>query len=144
MNETTGTPTPPPGVPAPARPPAPALGTTASGLDPRFAAMLAYLIGWVTGLLFYFLERDNRFVRFHAVQSIAALGALWALGVSFWILGFLSVFVSAAAFRVLMWLAELTWIAATIVWLICLYKAYSGERWKLPVAGDIADRASRA
>ena len=131
----------PVGPPAiPARAAGSRLGTTSTGLDPRVAATLSYLVGWLTGLLFYLLERDNKYVRFHAMQSIVGLGALWALGVSFWILGFLTVFVSATGFRILMWMAEITWLAGVIVWLICLFKAYSGERWKLPIAGDVAER----
>ena len=131
--------------PHPPPPPLPArvdYGSTSTGLDPKVAAMLSYLIGWVTGVLFFLVERDNRYVRFHAMQSIVALGGLWALGVGFWILGFLAVFVSAGAFRLMMWLAQITWLAGVILWLICLFKAYAGEWWKVPVAGDIAERVA--
>ena len=46
------------------------LGTTASGIDANLAAALAYAVGWVTGLAFYFFEPDNKFVRFHALQAL--------------------------------------------------------------------------
>jgi uncharacterized membrane protein len=123
----------------------PASGPAASstGLDPRVAAALAYLVGWLSGLILFLLERDSEYVRFHAMQSIVALGVLWALGVSLWILGFLAVFVSATGFQVLIWLAQAVWAVGLIVWIVCLFKASAGERWKLPVAGEVAERLAR-
>ena len=118
----------------------PSLGTTNTGLDPRIAAALAYLVGWLTGILFYLIEPENRYVRFHAAQSIVGLGGLWLIGVVLFSMSFMSMFVSAGGFHMMMWLAQLTWLAGLIVWLICLFKAYSGEMWKLPIAGDIAER----
>jgi uncharacterized membrane protein len=119
---------------------APPIDTSSTGLDPKIAATLAYLVGWLTGLLFFLLERDSRYVRFHALQSLLGLGAIWALGVTFFALGFVTVFFSSATFRVMMWFAEVVWIAGVVVWLVCLYKAYNGERWKLPVVGAVAER----
>lgn len=115
-------------------------GPSSTGLEPRVAAALSYLIGWVTGILFFVLEERSRYVRFHAMQSIIALGGLWALGVAFWVLSFLSVFVSATGFHVLMWTAQGTWLVGVIVWLVCLFKAYAGDWWKLPIAGTVAER----
>jgi hypothetical protein len=51
------------------------LGTTASGLDANVAATLAYSLGWVTGLAFLFFEEENKFVRFHAWQSVIVFGS---------------------------------------------------------------------
>jgi uncharacterized membrane protein len=124
----------------PAAQEAPDWGTSSTGLDPKIAAMLSYLVGWVTGLIFYVIERDNRYVRFHAMQSIIGLGGLWAIGLGFWILAVLMLFVTSGGFGLMMRLAQLVWLMAFIAWLICLFKAYSGEWWKLPVAGDLAER----
>ena len=52
------------------------LGTTSTGIQPNVAALLSYLLGWVTGLIFFLIEKDNKFVRFHAMQSIIVFGAL--------------------------------------------------------------------
>jgi uncharacterized membrane protein len=126
------------GEPAPRVLPTP--GTTDTGLDPRLAAALAYLIGAPTGALFILLERRNRFVCLHAFQSIVGLGGLWLAGAAVWGLAMLTVFVSVDLFRVLMWLADLIWIATAAAWLACLYKAVNGEWWRLPLAGRAAER----
>ncbi len=126
----------------PAAPPPPDhdLGTSSTGLDPKVAAALAYLMGWLTGILFFLLERENRYVRFHAMQSIVGFGAICAAGMALGVLAVLSVFVADGGVGFFATLAQLVWVVGLIAWLICLFKAYSGERWKLPLAGDIAER----
>ena len=89
------------------------LGTTASGLDANVAATLAYSLGWVTGLAFLFFEEENKFVRFHALS-------VWFVG---WILAFLVIPPVSA-----------------VLWLILMFKAYQGERFKLPGVGDLAEQ----
>ena len=61
---------------------------TNTGLSPKVAAVLTYLLGWVTGLFFLIVERDNEFIRYHAIQSIAVFGSVTAVGVA---LGFVPV-----------------------------------------------------
>ncbi len=103
------------------------LGKTSSGLQPNVVGLLAYLMGFVTGLIFLLTEKDNRFVRFHAIQSICLSGAALVAEV---VVGFLPV---------IGWIASLlvngVWIA---LWIVCMIKAYQGEWFRLPVAGDIA------
>jgi uncharacterized membrane protein len=113
---------------------------SSTGLEPGVAAALAYVVWWVTGLLIYLLERDSRFVKLHAMQSIVGLGGLWLLGLMIWAFSFVALVVSADAFHLFIQLANLPWIAGVILWLICLFKAYTGEWWKIPIAGDIAER----
>jgi uncharacterized membrane protein len=125
---------------APSPPGSDARGTSSTGLDPRVAATLSYLAWWLTGLLFLVLERKNRYVRFHAVQSLVGLGAVSAVGILLAILSFLTLFVSATVFRVLLALSVGTWMLGVVVSLVCLYKAYAGETWKLPLVGDFAER----
>ena len=52
------------------------LGTTSTGIQPNVAGLLSYLLGWVTGLIFFLIEKDNKFVRFHAMQSMIVFGGL--------------------------------------------------------------------
>ena len=103
---------------------------TASGLDPNVAAALSYALGWVTGLLFVLTEPENKFVRFHALQStivFAFLSVLCVLLQMFWLVGMLvTVFLVVPA--------------SAVLWLILMFKAYQGERFKLPVAGDMAEQ----
>lgn len=115
-------------------------GPSTTGLDPRLAGTLAYLAGPLSGVLLLVAERSSTEVRFHAWQSILALGALWALGFFLYVLAFTALFVSAAGFRVLLWLAVLVWAGWIVLWVICLVRAYQGQRLKLPLAGEIAER----
>jgi uncharacterized membrane protein len=104
-------------------------GRTVWGLDPNLAAALSYAIGWVSGIVFLIVE-PNTFVRFHAWQSTIAFGALslaWMVALSLgppgWIL---AIFVIPPV--------------SAVLWLMLMYKAYQGERFKIPVAGDMAEQ----
>jgi len=105
---------------------------TSLGLDENVAGALAYGLGWITGLAFLLTERENRFVRFHAMQStivFGALCALWFVGTSIPPIGWLISFIIIPP-------------ASAGLWLLLLFKAYQGERFKLPYVGDIAEERS--
>ena len=94
------------------------------------AAALTYALGWITGVGFLLTEHENRFVRFHAFQSTLVFGglcALWFVGASIppfgWLLSFIIIPPLSA-----------------VLWLLLMFKAYQGERFKLPYVGDIAER----
>ncbi|MFC1704546.1 DUF4870 domain-containing protein [Candidatus Omnitrophota bacterium] len=107
------------------------LGTTELGLQPNAAALLSYLLWFITGIIFIVLERKNKFVRFHALQSIIVFGFLFGLGI---ILPFIPL---------MGWfLIPIVWITSLILWVILMVKAYQGELFKLPVVGDIAEKSS--
>lgn len=128
---------------APARssvPVAPAAGTSSTGLTPEVAALLAYLAGPFSGALILAMERTSSFVRFHAWQSLVALGVLGVTAVACLVLAFALLIVSPTAFWVMLWFAAITGAAWIVVWGLCLVQAYQGKRWKLPLAGDLAER----
>jgi uncharacterized membrane protein len=103
---------------------------SSTGLDANLAAMLCYAIGWVTGLIFFVLEKDSRFVKFHAMQSIIVS---LALTVIWYVLMMIP----------LMWLiSPFLFLAGVVLWILLMVKAYNGEKFKLPVAGDIAEQQS--
>jgi uncharacterized membrane protein len=103
---------------------------TASGLDENLAGALAYGLGWISGLFFLLTESSNTFVRFHAFQSVILFGGL------------------SIAWFVSMAVPPIGWILAMVVipvvsavlWLLLMFKAYQGERFKVPVAGDMAEQ----
>jgi uncharacterized membrane protein len=103
---------------------------TASGFDENVAAALAYGLGWITGIVFLLTEPHNRFVRFHAMQSTIVFLALSALGILLQMIPLLGMLVTV--FIVLP--------ASAVLWLILMFKAYQGERFKLPFAGDMAEQ----
>jgi uncharacterized membrane protein len=115
---------------------------SSTGLEPNIAAALAYLAGPLSGVLLLVVERSSRFVRFHAVQSIVGLGGLWLLAAAFGLLAVLTVFISATGFAALLYAAWITGAAWIVVWIICLVKAFTGQTWKLPIAGRYAERWS--
>jgi uncharacterized membrane protein len=100
------------------------------GLDSNVAAALSYAMGWVTGAVFLLAERENRFVRFHALQSTITFGALciaWMVSLSIPLFGWLLAFIVIPPVSV-------------VLWLLLMLKAYQGEQFKLPIAGDIAEQ----
>ena len=115
---------------------------SSTGLSPDVAAALSYLAWWVSGLFFFLIERDSRFVRFHAAQALVGFGAIWLLGFLLWVVAFLSVFASATLFTVLLYLAYAVWAAGIVAWLLCVLKAWQGDEFELPLAGAWARRLS--
>ena len=104
--------------------------------------MLCYLVGWVTGLVFLLLEQDNRFVRFHALQSIVVFGTVTVISIVLSILT--AVFMAITPMNIMNVLlgiiSTLIWLLALALWIVLMVKAYQGEYFKLPWAGDIADK----
>ena len=119
------------------------LGTSSSGIQPNLAAALSYLLTIITGIIFFVIEKENKFVRFHAMQAIlfgAACIILWIvlgiLSTALWFVPVIGWIINA-----LIALASLALgLGGFILWLILMYKAYKGERFKLPVVGDIAEK----
>jgi len=104
---------------------------TESGLQENVAGLLCYTLLWVSGLIFYLIETDNKFVRFHAVQSMIVFGFLNIAGIVFG------------------WIPWLGWIMGSFVgllvfvlWIVLMVKAYQGMIYKLPVVGDLAEKWS--
>lgn len=106
--------------------------TTSTGLDPRLAGLLSYLLGFISGIIFLVLERKNSFVRFHAMQStVTFIGLLVARIVAG---------VIPLVGPLLVWLLSLL---SLVLWVLLMVKAFQGQTYKLPVIGDMAEeRAS--
>lgn len=95
-----------------------------TGLPKNTAAALSYVLGWLTGIVFLLIEKEP-FVRFHAMQSIVVFGALTILS-----------FVPLIGWI----LSPLVMIVGFVLWLVLIFKAYQGEKYKLPVVGDFAEQ----
>src|SRR6185436_10866176 len=102
-------------------------------------AALCYVVGLFTGILFLVVAPYNRnkFVRFHAFQSIF-LHAAWII---LWIV--YTMFTTILPFSLLV-LSTLLWVVIALgglaAWIICIIKAYNNERFKLPIIGDLAEK----
>jgi uncharacterized membrane protein len=115
---------------------------TSTGVDPRLAAMLCYAAWWVTGLLFLFLERDHRGVRFHAAQSLVLFGGLSLLMACIGAASALSLFLAPAFFQTILSLNSLIWLGAVILWSVLMVQTIRGETVRVPIIADVADRLS--
>jgi len=103
------------------------LGTTSCGMKAELAAALSYLCGFVTGIIFFIIEKKNEFVRFHAMQSIILFASLFVLGIIF------------HAIPIIGWIiGMLIYLGGFILWIILLIKASQGEYFELPWIGKIA------
>jgi len=97
------------------------MAKSSTGLEENVAGLLCYVLGWITGLIFFLIEKDNKFVKFHAMQSIITFGACTILSfipVINWFIG----------------------IIALVLWILLMIKAYQGIKFKLPVIGDLAEK----
>ncbi len=116
---------------------------SSTGLDPSVAAALAYLAGPFSAVVILLAERTNVFVRFHAWQSIIALGGLGLAAIGFLVLAFLTLLLSPFLFRMFYALAWVTAIVWLVTWAFCLIKAFGGLVWKLPYVGDKAEERAK-
>jgi uncharacterized membrane protein len=122
------------GVPAAGAP----ASATASGLEENVAGLLCYALGWVTGLIFFFTDK-RPYVRFHAAQSIVVFGGLHLVLIvlgTFW--GF-SMLGGWGAFSLGFLVFRIVDLLAFVLWILCMIKAYQGERFKVPIAAGIAE-----
>jgi uncharacterized membrane protein len=107
-------------------------GTSNGGLSPQIAGAIAYVGGLVTGIVVLAVEKDDRFVRFHAMQSIVFFGA---------------VLVAHLALSGVPFLGKVLYVPFLLgvvgVWAFLIYQAFNGHRYKLPYIGDFAERQLR-
>lgn len=125
-----------------ATPPPPVQPATGAMAD-NVAGALCYVFGLITGVLFLVLApyNQNKFVRFHAFQSIFFnLGwiALWIVEIIF--SAILTAILPFGLGLIFGLLAMVIWLGGLLLWLILMYKAYTNEKFMLPVIGALADK----
>lgn len=108
------------------------MAKTSTGLEENVAGLLCYVLGWISGLVFIIIEKENKFVRFHAMQSIIVFGVL------------------TIAYIILNWIPFIGWVLGILIsilefvlWIILMIKAFQGEKFKLPWAGNFAEKQIR-
>jgi uncharacterized membrane protein len=133
-------------VPGPTSPP---YQPATSALSENTAAALSYVLGWITGIIFFLIDK-RPYVRFHAAQSIVTFGGLNILriivGVMFG-LGFAFGhgfgYGHFGGFGIGIALLALLGIVTLVLWIVCMVKAAQGERFMVPIAGEIAQNLVR-
>jgi uncharacterized membrane protein len=106
----------------------PGKAKSSTGLDENVAAFLSYILGFVTGFVFYWEEKQSEFVRFHALQSIITF---ILVGIILLAIGWIPV------------LGTLVKILAAMLWVLLMVRAYSGQRYQVPFIGAIASDVAR-
>ncbi len=113
---------------------------TGSGLEPNVAALLAYLLGIIGGIVFILIEKENKFVRFAAMQSIFLSVAMFII---WFVLMFLipTLAIATGGFAaILALLIPLVWLGFLIIWIMLMVKAYQNQEWELPIIGKMAKK----
>jgi uncharacterized membrane protein len=131
-----------PGTPPPSYQPPPGAyqapgsyqSTSGSGIDKRTGAFLSYLLGWITGIIFLFVGKNDPDVKYHGAQSLVFFGGISVINILLEIVGGFS-----RALFFLGLIATLLGLFAFIMWIYCLYKAWSGHgaRFQIPLVGGV-------
>ena len=125
-------------------------GKSSTGLDENIAALLSYIFGWVSGLIFFLIEKDSRLVRFHAMQSLLFNVLVGVVAIALWIVLFVVFMIATQLSNAL---ATLLSLVSVLVWgvfllailagfILCLVKAFQGQYFKLPLIGNFAEKFS--
>ena len=140
----------PPPVQTSSQPPA-QVAKSSTGLDENVAALLSYIIHFISGLVFFLMEKNSRLVRFHAMQAII-LGGLWVVGMFVCMFAWFVIAIIATQLPALLGgllslvtgLLIFVFFAAVFVgWILGMVKAYQGQYFKLPVIGNFAEKFSQ-
>jgi uncharacterized membrane protein len=110
---------------------------SSTGLDSNIAGLLSYLVAWITGLIFFLIEQEDEYVRYHAMQSIIFFGAVTVVQIVLAILAIIPFI--GLIFAII---GYIVWLFAVVMWIILMVRAYQGARIKLPVAGSLAEKYS--
>ncbi len=103
-------------------------GRSSTGLEPNTAGLLCYLGFWITGIIFLVIEQENRFVRFHALQSVVTFGGLGIIGAFLRLIPYGGVV-----------FGPVVGILVLVLWVLMMVKAHQGELYRLPLAGLVAE-----
>ncbi len=101
---------------------------SSTGLQENVGGVLAYLLGFISGIALLLLEKDNQTIRYHAMQSTVVFGGIFLLGI---VLNFIPIIGTI--------ISILLSPVSLVLWIILMVKAYQGGRYHLPIAGDFAD-----
>ena len=110
---------------------------TSLGLSENIEGVLCYSFGFVTGIVFLFLEDENKFVRFHAIQSTIVFLPLFIIYIAITFLPMVGMIMDMMSWPIVVPVFSVIMI---IFWLFMMYKAFIGERYKLPIVGNFTER----
>lgn len=123
----------------------PVATASTGGMADNVAGMLAY-ITIIPSIIFLVMEpyNKNRFVRFHSFQNIFFAVALIVCWIAFTILSMVLAFIPILGHLIILLLWFALAVGSFVVWIIMLLKANGGQKYKLPVIGDMAEKQANA
>jgi len=112
---------------------------SSTGMSANVAGLLCYVAGWITGIVFVVLEKKSTFVKFHAWQSIMTFGALTVIQIILSIIG-IATFIFSPGWWFVHVLGIIVWVITVGLWIALMLVAYQGKMWKVPLAGNWAEK----
>jgi uncharacterized membrane protein len=114
---------------------------SSTGMTANVAGLLCYVAWWVTGIIFVVLEKKSKFVKFHAWQSIMTFGVLTVVQIILSIIGSIALTtLSFGLWRFANVLGIIVWVIGVGLWIVLMLMAYQGKMWKVPLAGNWAEK----
>ncbi|MGA8848411.1 MAG: zinc-ribbon domain-containing protein [Dehalococcoidia bacterium] len=114
---------------------------SSTGMTANVAGLLCYVALWVTGIIFVVLEKKSKFVKFHAWQSIMTFGVLTVVQIILSIIaGIALVTISPGPWWFAHVLGIIVWVITVGLWIVLMLMAYQGKMWKVPLAGNWAEK----
>ena len=113
---------------------------SSTGLDANIAGALSYFFGLLSGAVFFAIETDSRFVKFHAMQSMLASVAAIVIWIVYMVLASILVYIPVLGWLVMLFLWAGLALGMLGLWLYCMFRAFQGERFKLPYLGEVAEK----
>lgn len=108
------------------------MAKTSLGMDENLEAALTYVLGFISGIIFFLIEKDNKTVKFHAVQSVITFGAIFIIS---YLLNYIPILGGLLNF--------LLRPISILLGLFLMYKAYKGGVYKLPIMGKYAEKYAK-
>ena len=115
------------------------------GMAENVAGLLCYVLGWITGLIFLFIDK-RPFVRFHAAQSVVVFGGLNIIFVvlaSMFGMGWMMGCVFFGTWGLGGMILAVVRLVGFVLWILLMVKSYQGEKYRVPVAADLAESIAR-
>jgi uncharacterized membrane protein len=123
--------------------PPPPIVAASGQMDEKLAGLLCYVFGWVTGIIFYLIDK-RPFVRFHAAQSVVVFGSIAILYIVLGMFVGASLFAGglagAGSFSIGFLLYPILGLVAFVLWILLMVKAYQGQKFRVPIAADLAEK----
>jgi uncharacterized membrane protein len=115
---------------------------SSTGLAPNVAGALSYVLGPITGVAFLVMEKQSRFVRFHAMQSTLVGVALVVLNIVLSVFNAVLARIPFIGWLFALGISMIVGLASLVLWLALMYQAYQGKEWQLPIVGEHARKFS--